>query len=227
MKLNNLFKPLLVVVILPLIATSVFAAGFTDQANNYLNKICNQKKVDNTGAVLCFFRDRLGLLEQRQNSQQSSINNLQTTVASTSADITLLKNNQPTGKTILDLKQVRGAFWENTHTVNNVATPDHVTVNCPKACILWVNYDVDTRNPSGSIAQSSWPQHLYHIYVDNIDQAVFNQASMVVANAAVPLAVNGVFPASAGQHTIAIYARTTGGTLQSFESHLQVMAIEQ
>ncbi len=125
------------------------------------------------------------------------------------------------GKLILDLQQVRGSFWQESDPVNNVATPDHVTVNCSKACNLWVNYDVDTRNTSTPF------QHLYLIYVDGVDQAVFNQATMTTPNAAVPLAVNGVFPKLAGTHTVSIYARTYGGTLQSYESHLQVMAVEQ
>lgn len=125
------------------------------------------------------------------------------------------------GKTILDVQQVRGANWENSDPINNVATPDQITINCPVACTLWVNYDVDTRNTSAPF------QHIYMIYVDGVDQAVFNQATMTVPNAAIPLAVNGVFPVAAGQHTVAIYARTYGGTLQSYESHLQVLAIEQ
>lgn len=125
-----------------------------------------------------------------------------------------------TGRHILDLQQVRGANWENTDSVNNVPTPDHVTVNCPKSCSLWVSYDVDTRNTSAPF------QHLYMIYVDGVDQAVFNQATMTTPNAAVPLAVNGVFPVSAGQHAVSIYARTYGGTMQQFESHLQVLAVE-
>jgi len=125
------------------------------------------------------------------------------------------------GKTILDVQQVRGANWENSDPTSNVATPDRVTINCPVACILWVNYDVDTRNTSAPF------QHIYLIYIDGVDQAVFNQATMTTPNSAIPLAVNGVFPVATGQHTVAIYARTYGGTLQSFESHLQVLAIEQ
>lgn len=132
-----------------------------------------------------------------------------------------LENQNTSGKQILDYGQVRGSFWENTDSVNNVVTPDQVSINCSKACILWVNYDVDTRNTSATF------QHLYFIYVDGVDQAVFNQATMTVPNAAIPLAVNGVFPVAAGEHTVSIYARTYGGILQSFESHLQVLAIEQ
>jgi len=157
-----------------------------------LEKLCSKSKNGIAGAI-CELRDRIIALE----------------------------NDQDTGKHILDLQQVRGSFWEESDPINNVATPDQVTVNCSNNCNLWVNYDVDTRNTGAPF------QHLYFIYVDGVDQAVFNQATMVTPNAAVPLAVNGVFPVSAGSHTVSIYVRTYGGILQQFESHLQVMAIEQ
>lgn len=153
-----------------------------------------------------------------------SISDLTSRIVQVEQDVAGFK----TKKSIVDVQAVRGSLWTTSDTnPNGIKTPDEVTVNCPKACLLWVNYDVDTRNTNGSIAQSSWPQHLYHIYVDGINQAIFNQASMIIANAAIPLAVNGVIPVSAGQHTVTIYARTTGGTLEQHESHLQVMAIEQ
>lgn len=202
----------------PTIATIVFAASsFQLEADEYLNRICNKKKVVGTDAVLCYFRDRLNSLESSDSAQNKDIADLQVKQASNSAEITDLKSR----KAIVDIGQVRGSFWENSDSFNNVVTPDQVTVNCPKACNLWVNYDVDTRNTSAPF------QHLYMIYVDGVDQAVFNQATMTTPNAAIPLAVNGVFLASVGTHTVSIYARTYGGIMQSHESHLQVLAIEQ
>lgn len=159
---------------------------------SYLDRLCSRPR-DLVSRAICELKDRVVALEA----------------------------NQDTGKHILDLQQVRGSLWENSDPTNNVATPDQVTINCTKACHLWVNYDVDTRNTSATF------QHLYFIYVDGADQAVFNQATMTVPNAAVPLAVNGVFPVAVGLHTVSIYARTYGGTLQQHESHLQVMAVEQ
>jgi hypothetical protein len=146
-------------------------------------------------------------------------------LSSLQARVTTLENKSTSSKRVLEVKAVRGAFWENTNTIINVETPDHVTINCSVNCLLWVNYDVDTRNTSASTATPY--QHLYFIYVDGVDQAVFNQATMIFPGGATPLAVNGTFPASAGSHTVSIYARSYGGTMQSFESHLQVMAIEQ
>lgn len=213
--------------------SSVLAASsdFLQKATEYYERNCtgNPDRISRSRAILCYLSDKVHELdtavsnvEQEQTNQANLLNNLQSNVTTNSTDITTLKGR----KSIIDIAQVRGANWETGATDTNVETPDHVTVNCPEGCILWVNYDVDTRNPNGSIAQSSWPQHLYHIYVDGVNQAVFNQASMIVANAAIPLAVNGVFSVGAGEHTVTIYARTTGGTLQQFESHLQVLAIK-
>lgn len=193
LKINKLLLNLIVIFSLVwFVAGPVFASSI-QEADKYLNKICNKKRIEDQNAVFCNFRDRIAALESKQD----------------------------TGKHVLDLQHVRGSFWENTDSVNNVPTPDKVIVNCTKACTLWVNYDVDTRNTSAPF------QHLYFIYVDGVDQAVFNQATMTTPNAAVPLAVNGVFPGTIGQHTVSIHARTYGGTQQSHESHLQVMAIEQ
>lgn len=219
MKRNKHIGLIALFILFFIFTSSVFAASsdFFERANEYYQRRCTEhpERLSRSRAFECYLFDKVSELD-------ATIGDLQTQVANNSADITALEGR----KTILDYAQVRGANWE-TSTINTpVETPDHVTVNCPEACVLWVNFDVDTRNPNGSIAQSSWPQHLYHIYVDGINQAVFNQASMIVANAAIPLAVNGVFPVSAGEHTVTIYALTTGGILQQFESHLQVLAIE-
>lgn len=133
----------------------------------------------------------------------------------------------PSGYYILDVAQVRGsgAFPQPADNVNT-ATPDFVNVSCSKPCLLWVNYDVDTRNTQIP-SPGNWYQHLYHIYVDGADQAIYNQVSTTVPNAAYSVAVNGVIPASAGDHEVRIYVKKTGGTLQQFTSHLQVMAIAQ
>ncbi len=130
------------------------------------------------------------------------------------------------GKPVFDLQQVRGAGLDIDASTTPLKTPGDVTVNCPSACTLWVNYDVDTRNTQ-SPGVGSWYQHLYMIYVDGVDQAVYNQVSAVTPNAAYPVAVNGVFPVSAGSHTVSVWVKVTGGHLQQFTSHLQTMAVQQ
>lgn len=130
------------------------------------------------------------------------------------------------GKAIYDFGAIRGSGLDIDAPTTPIETSDVVTVTCPEACALWVNYDVDTRNtqsPGNAIGYN----HLYHIFVDDVDQAVYNQVSASVPNAAYPVAVNGVFPVAAGQHEVSIYVKVTGGHLQQFTSHLQVFAIEQ
>jgi hypothetical protein len=87
-------------------------------------------------------------------------------------------------------------------------------------------YYVDTRNTGTSIDPRGY-FNIYNIHIDGIDQAVFTQASFPIANTAVPLSLNGAFPVTAGTHTVEVYAYVNGGTLQSHESGLQVMAVAQ
>ncbi len=159
-------------------------------------------------------------LENSIQSLSSKINSLEFSTATMTARIDNLNQKILGQKRVFGVSQVRGSLWSTSDTSPSVKTPDEVSINCPVNCLLWVNYDVDTRNTVGGF------QHIYHIFIDDTNPAVFNQATMTTASAAVPLAVNGVFPVSAGQHTVSIYVRLYGGTLEQHESHLQVMAIE-
>ncbi|MBI2028513.1 MAG: hypothetical protein HYT07_02775 [Candidatus Levybacteria bacterium] len=161
-------------------------------------------------------------LSNRVSQNEDDIEDLKTNDATMSAKIEEIENKNLSNKIVFGIWSRRGSFFSTSIThPHSVKTPDEITANCPENCLLWVNYDVDTRNTVGGF------QHLYHIYIDDIDQAVFNQTTMTTANAAVPLAVNGVFPVSAGNHTVSIYVQTYGGVLEQHESHLQVLAIEQ
>ncbi len=178
-------------------STVIFVSASTDEASAYLAQICKNNP-KTLHAVLCSFSNRISALET---------------------------TNTSVGKVILDLEQVRGSLWETTSNTY-VPTTNTVTVNCTENCSLWVNFDVDTRNthtPSSALENF----HLFSIFIDGNDQAVFNQVTATTANAAYPLAINGVFPVSAGNHTVTVYAKTTAGTMQNHESHLQVMAIAQ
>jgi len=182
---------------LTIISSIAYAFSFQEKAENYLNWVCKRPRIDNINAVLCYFRDRISDLDTRVKTLETA-----------------------EGRHILDAQQVRGANWETDSTVEMIPTPDFVILNCSRPCILFVNYDVDTRNTESSGNPIGY-NHLYGIFIDGIDQAVFNQVSASVTHAAYPLAVNGGFSVSQGQHKVQIYARTTGGHLQQFESHLR------
>ena len=97
------------------------------------------------------------------------------------------------GKAIYDYSAIRGSGLDIDAPTTPLKTSDKVIVNCPQTCLLWVNYDVDTRNTQ-TPGIGTWYQHLYHIFIDDIDQAVYNQVSATVPNAAYPVSVNGLFP---------------------------------
>ena len=216
MKLNIKFIAVaifcLLITVPVVLATS---ADFQQYADTFYNRHCqnpNSTSVSNVGKTICYLIDK-----SRENDIIDS---------SQSGQIAQLENKTSNQKRVFAVGQVRGAGLDTDAPTIPIKTPGEVTVNCPEACLLWVNYDVDTRNTQIPTA-GSWYQHLYHIYIDDIDQAVYNQVSAAVPNAAYPLSVNGVFPVSAGQHTVSIWVKVTGGHLQQFTSHLQVMAIEQ
>ncbi len=187
---------LLFLVLTPLVFAT--SSVFLQKATEAYERFCTKRNVSSAFIMSCYAFDKLTELESKVDTQ----------------------------KRVLDVGQVRGSGLDIDAPTTPLKTPEEVTVNCPVACILWVNYDVDTRNTQIP-GVGSWYQHLYHIFINDVDQAVYNQVSATVPNAAYPVGVNGVFPVSAGQHTISIYVKVTGGHLQQFTSHLQVLAIEQ
>lgn len=194
---------------------------FADKVPIFDREVCQAKKINLLGSVICYLIDKTNELSNSVHVLNSQVAANDATDATQSAQISQLEQKvNIQQRRIVDIGQVRGSLWTNTNITTNVKTPDEVTVNCPNACHLWVNFDVDTRNTVGGF------QHLYMIYVDAVDQAVFNQATMTTAHAAVPLAVNGVFPVGPGQHKVEIFARSYGGVMEQHESHLQVLAIE-
>lgn len=203
---------LLGIVVAPVLAAS---GDFLAKATEYYQKECQRRRnISRSIAMICYLFDKTGELDR-------AVNDLQNIVDGHVADINSLKDK----KSILSVAAKRGANFRTSSTTP-VPTGDKVNINCPVTCNLWVNYHVDTRNSQLSANPAGY-YNFYSIFIDGVDQAVFNQASFPVPNVAIPLALNGLFPVSVGDHTIEIYAYTNGGELQSFESGLQVMGIEQ
>lgn len=203
----------------------VFAASadFLSRATEYYQRRCtrNPDRISRSDSMLCYLFDKVQELDIGLSNQSDILSNLQNDVATNSAGIDSLKSR----KSIIDIAQVRGAQF-NTSSTTPVPTPDSVNITCDVACLLWVDFYVDTRNSSPS-ANPAGNYNLYGVFVDGVNQAVFTQASFPVPHVAIPLSLNGVFPVSSGAHTVQIYAWTNGGQLQSFESALQVLAIEE
>ena len=219
-------------VIFIVFAIPIFAASstFFDKASQYYNKNCKKKieKIDKSTAVICYVFDKVHELdtdisnvEQEQANQAANIDSLQNDVASNSADIVLLKNR----KSIIDAESIRGSFF-TTSSTTPVPTGNKVDITCDVSCLLLVNYYVDTRNTQASPNPTGY-YNFYSIFIDGVNQAVFTQTSFPVPNVAIPLALNGTFVVSPGNHTVEIYAYVNGGTLESHESGLQALAVEE
>jgi len=102
----------------------------------------------------------------------------------------------------------------------------YVNIKCLRNCYLWINFSTASKN-LGPISSEQGNTNTYGLFIDNTDQGIYSQASVPVANASSPVSINSMISAGVGTHTIEIKAKTTGGTLQSDSSTLQVMAIEK
>lgn len=162
--------------------------------------------------------DALGNVTQKQAGQE-------TVLASLEAKLNGQKNPAVNGKKILGVAKTQGSLFTTTSAAY---TPMgmYVTVNCPVACVLWVNFFSSSKNQTAPPSAQGYV-NTYGLFVDGADKSIYSQASFPAAGSAAAIALNGSISASAGVHTIDIQAKTTGGTLESDSSFLQVMAIEQ
>ncbi len=129
------------------------------------------------------------------------------------------------GKAIIAVANTSGTSFTTTATTY---TPMgmYVNINCPKNCLLWINFYTSSKN-TGEAAAQSGNVNSYDVYLDSADQAIFTQASYAVPATSVPVSLNAAIPVTAGFHTVDIRTKTTGGILESDSSALQVMAIER
>jgi hypothetical protein len=67
----------------------------------------------------------------------------------------------------------------------------------------------------------------FAVFLNESDQSIYSQANYPAASFSIPISINGVIPVNAGIYTVDVRAKTSGGTLQSNVSVLQVMAIER
>ena len=122
-------------------------------------------------------------------------------------------------KTILDTKQSQGGVFT---TASTTYTPmsTFINISCPKACILWINFYSSSKNDSSNNINT------YGLFLNQQDKSIYSQGNIINANASLPISLNASLPVSSGSYTVEIKAKTSGGTLQSDVSFLQVMAIE-
>ena len=152
---------------------------------------------------------------QNLDSQEDAIENLDTRVTANTSDIALLKERQ-----ILAYGQYRGAGFTTTANTD-VPTDAQVDIECPFACILFMNYVVDSRN------NQTGAHNFYQLYLNGIALSFQNQASYGFPGQAIPISLTGIYPVSAGTHTVQVYAHPTAGQLEEHTKTLTVLAIRE
>lgn len=163
--------------------------------------------------------DKLSSITQKQNDQETSLASLEGTLQNQKSSPVV------NGKKILGVAKTQGSLF-TTSSASYTPMGMYVTVNCSVNCNLWVDFFSSSKN-QGTPPSVQGFFNIYGLFVDGGDRSITSQASFPVAGSAAPISLNGLIPASSGVHTIDIQAKTTGGTLESDSSFLQVMAIEQ
>lgn len=129
------------------------------------------------------------------------------------------------GKSILDSAYTRGSTFTTTSTGYSPMGM-YVNINCPKSCLLWINFYSSSKN-IGAPSSAQGNTNTFGIFIDNTDQGIYSQASYSVDSLSVPVSLNAAIPVSSGVHTVEVRAKTTAGKLQSDSSGLQVLAVER
>ena len=181
------------------------------------------KKSKTTGASesamttdrLSKIEDAISKLEGDVKDQKSTIDDLSEKIATSSAESTDVTN-----KKILATVHTKGSTFNTTSTTY---TPMGIFANitCPVRCTLWINFYSSSKNDSANNVNT------YGVFLNGQDQSTFSQATLPVASGSTPISLNSAISVGVGTHTVEIQAKTSGGTLHSDVSFLQVMAIEQ
>lgn len=170
----------------------------------------SEMKVDRIQII----EEALSEIKKDQDNQDSLITDLSEKMNDLATVSASLAN-----KTILDTKQSQGGVFT---TASTAYTPmsTFVNITCTQACILWINFYSSSKNDSSNNVNT------YGIFLNGLDKGIYSQGNIPNANGTVPIALNASLPVSSGSYTVEIKAKTSGGTLQSDVSFLQVLAIE-
>ena len=160
-------------------------------------------------------------LTNGQDNISKALKDVQAYISTTSAQPTI----QPTTKSILAVANTKGSVFTTT-SFNYTPMGMYLNIKCPKNCYLWINFFTSSQNLGTPVSAQGYLS-TYGIFLDENDQSIYSQANFPAVSFSSPISLNAVLPVSSGTHTIDIRAKTSGGTLQSNVSFLQVMAIER
>lgn len=159
----------------------------------------------------------LQALSQNQDAQGSAVADLKTQLSSSAKSMK--------GKTVFDIASTQGGLF-TTSSQSYSPMGMYTNVKCPVSCYLWINFYSSSKNQTQPPGAPGY-FNIYNAFIDGGDRSIFSQASFPSGGSATPVSINAAVSISAGVHTVDVRAKTTGGTLESSASYLQVMAIEQ
>lgn len=166
-------------------------------------------------------QENLNGISEKLDQQAENMDDLKNEVSTTAAQIAQLSSKK---SVIAVEKATVGSF--TTTSAGYTPMGLYVNIRCVASCYLWINFNTATRNQASPTSAAGY-LNSYGLFVDSSDQSLSSEANLSVANMSVPVAVNGLVTVGAGTHTVEIRAKTSGGTLESRNSYLQVMALEK
>lgn len=172
--------------------------------------------INNLNSKIKSLEDTVALLSSKLDDQLTTLQKVKTQVDSSSSQSTSTSST----KSILAVVNTKGSLF-TTNAANYTPMGMYVNVRCPKNCYLWINFYTSSQNSESSHTNS------YALFLNETDQGIYSQATISTTSSSTPVSLNTVIPVAAGFYTIDIRAKTSGGTLQSNVSALQVMAIER
>ena len=159
--------------------------------------------------------DSIAKLERNEVDQDLAIKDL-----SEKNEATVAASSTASDHKILTTTNAKGSSFTTTSTSYSPMAM-FVNINCPVQCTLWIEFYTSSKNNSANNVNT------YGVFLNGQDQSTYSQATIPVANGSVSIALNTSLSVAAGTHTVEIKTKTSGGTLQSDISSLQVMGIER
>ena len=184
----------------------------------------NQTSTKKTSEAVSSDKDSINDLKSKikwLEGQVKTFQEFKLMVSTQSAKTESLPNN----KSILATVSTQGSVF-TTNSALYTPMGMYVNISCPKNCLLWINFYSSSKN-LGPIASEQGNLNTYGLFLDGADKSTYSQGSLTVANSSIPVSLNSLITVAVGTHTIEIKAKTTGGSLQSDSSSLQVMVIEK
>ena len=159
--------------------------------------------------------DAIASLEEEVEDQESLIDQLTDDIKTSATAAAKVTENA-----ILDSAFTKGSSFSTSSTGYSVMSM-FVNVTCSTQCNLWIDFYTVSKNDTAN------NENTYGVFLNGKDQSIYTLTKMPTANGSVSLSLNDVISVGAGTHTVEIKAKTSGGTLTSDVSFLQVLAIER